>query len=270
MRPLAPVLLLLGATPAFAQDPCPNGSPTCVTFPGPVGVATDNPAGTLEVVGPGIFSQPVGSTLSAGIFLFQRNAPANQGMWAIASRNSPQLGFYNMALGADVMTLLPNGNVGLGTTAPVDKLTVNGNVSVGTRRVINQLGQWVGDPTGLVGPPGPQGPQGPVGPVGLQGPPGPAGPQGPQGPQGPPGPSGPAGAPGPQGPAGPPGLNTVGSCANDVGTGNTSCNTRCPHGVSSETISPTSCQATAQTGTCTAVVTVPAPNRWAVCCACRP
>jgi collagen triple helix repeat protein len=270
MRPLAPALLLtLGATSAFAQNPC-NGSPSpdCVSFPGPVGVATDNPGGTLEVVGPGIFSQPVGSTLSAGIFLFQRNVPANQGMWAIASRNSPQLGFYNMWLGTDVMTLLPNGNVGFGTTAPVDKLTVNGNVTVGTRRVINTLGQWVGDPTGLVGPTGPQGPIGPSGPTGPQGIQGPTGPQGLRGATGP---AGPVGATGPSGPAGPPGLNTVASCANDVPTGNNTCAApRCPHGIASESVSATSCQATSQTGTCTAVVTVPAPNKWAVCCACRP
>ncbi len=71
--------------------------------------------------------------------------------------------------------------------------------------VIDANGQWVGSPTGLVGPQGadgamgpigPQGPAGDLGPTGPQGPPGPAGatgPQGPQGPQGPVGPTGPAG-----------------------------------------------------------------------------
>ena len=78
--------------------------------------------------------------------------------------------------------------------------------------VINALGQWVGSPTGLVGPQGPAGPAGaqgatgPQGPPGLQGNPGPAGSQGPQGPvglTGPPGPQGAAGPPGPQGADGP-------------------------------------------------------------------
>ncbi|MEZ4472881.1 MAG: hypothetical protein R3F60_19265 [bacterium] len=48
-------------------------------------------------------------------------------------------------------------------------------VSIGGRVVINQAGQWVGDPAGLVGPagpagaPGPAGPQGPAGPAGGNG-----------------------------------------------------------------------------------------------------
>jgi len=102
--------------------------------------------------------------------------------------------------------------------------------------VINEQGQWVGDPSGLVGPAGPAGPAGapgvagpagpagavgpagpqgpagvdgapgpigPMGPMGLIGPIGPAGPAGPEGPIGPQGPEGPQGLPGPQGPPGP-------------------------------------------------------------------
>lgn len=54
-----------------------------------------------------------------------------------------------------------------------DRLRVNGQL------VINEDGEWVGDPTGLRGPEGPQGPQG------ARGPRGPQGAQGPQGIQGP-------------------------------------------------------------------------------------
>ena len=77
--------------------------------------------------------------------------------------------------------------------------------------IVDVNGQWVGDPTGLVGPAGPAGAAGPVGPAGPPGPAGsvgPAGPAGPQGPAGAVGPQGPAGAPGAQGiqgPAGPAG-----------------------------------------------------------------
>lgn len=92
--------------------------------------------------------------------------------------------------------------------------------------VINSNGKWVGDPSGLQGPPGPAGPKGDKGdpgPAGAAGPKGDtgsqgvAGPQGPQGltgpqgsqgltgPQGPAGPIGPQGMTGPQGPAGPQG-----------------------------------------------------------------
>ncbi len=81
--------------------------------------------------------------------------------------------------------------------------------------VIDETGQWVGDPTGLQGPTGPQGdtgpmgPQGHTGPVGPQGDTGPAGPQGDtglMGPQGHTGPIGPQGDTGPVGPQGDTGL----------------------------------------------------------------
>lgn len=54
----------------------------------------------------------------------------------------------------------------------------------GVGEVIDQNGQWVGDPTGLAGPAGPQGPVGPAGPAGAVGPQGPQGPMGPAGPTG--------------------------------------------------------------------------------------
>ena len=73
------------------------------------------------------------------------------------------------------------------------------SVDGGVGMVINELGQWVGDPTGL------QGPQGPVGETGDQGPQGPTGPQGNPGSDGGPGPQGPAGNDGATGPQGPQG-----------------------------------------------------------------
>ncbi|MFY0540663.1 collagen-like protein [Nannocystis pusilla] len=77
------------------------------------------------------------------------------------------------------------------------------NVNIqGFGPVIDQNGQWVGDPSGLIGPAGPPGPAGAAGPAGPEGPAGPAGPEGPAGPAGP---AGPEGAPGPAGPAGPAG-----------------------------------------------------------------
>ncbi len=58
-----------------------------------------------------------------------------------------------------------------------------GSVTVGGMTVIDSSGKWVGDSTGLVGPPGPPG---------ADGDPGPAGPAGADGPPGPPGTNGPA------------------------------------------------------------------------------
>ncbi|WAS96683.1 collagen-like protein [Nannocystis punicea] len=80
------------------------------------------------------------------------------------------------------------------------------NVNIqGFGAVIDANGQWVGDPSGLIGPAGPPGPAGPAGPAGSEGPAGPSGPAGPPGAVGPSGPAGPMGLAGPMGPAGPQG-----------------------------------------------------------------
>ncbi len=119
------------------------------------------------------------------------------------------------------------------------------SVSIGNFLVINERGQWVGDPTGLIGPQGAPGPMldleldsdmdghsdvreavagtdprdpedwpdeqyQDAGPDIIVGPAGVAGPQGligPEGPQGPPGFQGPEGPRGERGIAGPPGVN---------------------------------------------------------------
>ncbi len=59
--------------------------------------------------------------------------------------------------------------------------------------VVDESGEWVGEPTGLTGPTGPTGPQGAAGAAGPTGPPGDPGPAGPTGPAGPQGSSGPVG-----------------------------------------------------------------------------
>ncbi len=77
--------------------------------------------------------------------------------------------------------------------------------------VINDEGEWVGNPTGLTGPTGPQGdtgstgPSGDTGPQGIQGPQGDTGIPGATGPVGFTGPIGPDGSRGETGPAGPAG-----------------------------------------------------------------
>lgn len=99
--------------------------------------------------------------------------------------------------------------------------------------VVSSTGQWVGDPTGLQGPPGPMGPQGDTGATGTAGPQGPQGPQGLQGAQGLQGLTGPQGPTGPQGEPGTPGaaglhcwdLNGNGTC--DLATEDISQNGTC-------------------------------------------
>src|SRR5688572_22385315 len=112
--------LLLVGTSAPAQDPRCAGS-DC--FTGPVGIGTDSPTHQLEVFDGFVgLTRPAGSGLSAGFWLNQRNAPANGGLWSVASRNAGHLAFYSAGLNADVVNALPSGNVGLGTQAPGQRL----------------------------------------------------------------------------------------------------------------------------------------------------
>lgn len=77
------------------------------------------------------------------------------------------------------------------------------SVWIGGAKVIDENGQWAGDPAGIQGPPGPQGAAGPPGPAGAAGATGPLGLQRPAGPTGPAGANGAPGLVGPQGPGGP-------------------------------------------------------------------
>jgi len=97
------------------------------------------------------------------------------------------------------MFMIPEGNLGVGTSNPQAKLDIFGDLAIMGNMVINSDGQWVGDTTGLTGP---QGPPGEQGPPGLEGPPGSRGFRGPQGETGS---QGEQGSQGPQGEQGPPG-----------------------------------------------------------------
>jgi hypothetical protein len=91
------------------------------------------------------------------------------------------IGSYGGANPAPSNGLIVSGNVGVGTPSPAAKLDVNGALAIAGTPVINSNGQWVGSPTGLIGPQGPIGLTGATGPVGPQGATGATGPQGPAG-----------------------------------------------------------------------------------------
>lgn len=148
------------------------------------------------------------------------------------------------------------GNVGIGTSVTPDTLTVNGPITVGATRVIDAAGNWVGSPTGLVGPQGPAGPQGPQGATGLQGPTGATGPQGPQGPTGATGPQG------PQGPAGP----VVTSSALCYNAPYLVSPVFCPSACVGQCTRTSGCTTNSDNGACSASA---AGGVWACCCTCR-
>ncbi len=86
-----------------------------ITNAGLVGINTTTPADLLHLNrGNLIITQPSGVTDSAMLSLYQENVASNQGKWLFASRNAANLGIYNVSYG-DVMTLMPNGTVGIGT-----------------------------------------------------------------------------------------------------------------------------------------------------------
>jgi hypothetical protein len=97
------------------------------------------------------------------------------------------------------MTSVPYALIADNATGDITPHTV---AVTGYGQVIDNVGNWTGKPTGLIGPTGPQGPMGPTGPQGPVGAPGGTGAQGPQGVQGAIGPTGAQGATGPQGPQG--------------------------------------------------------------------
>ena len=70
----------------------------------------------------------------------------------LASQQSQKVGFWK-AKGSAIHNTNA-GRVGIGTSNPAAKLDVAGAVAVNGAQVIDGSGQWVGDPTGLIGPPG--------------------------------------------------------------------------------------------------------------------
>ena len=147
-------------------------------------------------------------------------------------------------------------NVGIGTINPAEKLDISGGVAINGQSVINSSGNWVGNPTGLLGPEGPQGPQG------SQGPPGSPGAAGATGATGATGTTGATGAQGQQGAQGVPGISTFAVCKYPGGSAPaSSCSTYCNgHTVLFAINGP--CTVTSSTGSCS--------REWStdVCCVC--
>jgi type II secretory pathway pseudopilin PulG len=131
------------ASGSTTQDAVVSPTPTMIiTNTGNVGIGI-TPTEKIEVLGGNIkITRQSGDTLSASLILDQQNQ-GNQGKWVIASRNTPNLGIYNASLGKDVMTFLPSGSVGIGTSTPTTAgLVVGNNVSgasidAGNNRIIN-------------------------------------------------------------------------------------------------------------------------------------
>jgi hypothetical protein len=152
------------------------------------------------------------STYGIGMYSAQSYGYLNDYAMTFQMNNDPDRGWLwrheSHATSDGAMSLTTSGNLKLKGVADVGYVRINGV------DVINDKGDWVGNPTGLVGPTGPTGPAGAKGSTGSTGPAGPTGPAGAKGSTGSTGPQGPAGvkgntgstgATGPQGIQGPTG-----------------------------------------------------------------
>lgn len=239
---------------------------------GKIGINTDAPAVALEIdANLGMDAVHVQGS-SAGYSFANRETdswvgdPTQGERWLWYASG----GAARLWSGRDLITVTPDGKLGLGTSAPSAKLDLGSSsgdyiVAGDVFRVANSGDVYVrGELLPRQGPPGPQGSPGPGGPPGPQGPqgfPGPTGlqgPAGPQGPRGPQGPTGPQGLQGPQGPAGAPGPAVRTSAACSAGQFECGCAVR----TVARQLSP--CTATADSGSCSFSFT------GGKCCVCAP
>lgn len=95
-----------------------------ITSQGLVGIGTSFPRAKLHVVN-GVIRVDGGGG-GSGVIMTPGDGTAGWFVWGADSGN-----FYihNMTNGLNLVTVQPNGNVGIGTTFPAQRLTVNGNAS---------------------------------------------------------------------------------------------------------------------------------------------
>ena len=135
-----------------------NTNQLVLTGAGNVGIGTTGPGTKLHVAGghitvddttPYLYLKDTdGGTLNS-------ISESGSAMYIGGDTAASTMIFRNKASWGESMRINGAGNVGIGTTGPVTMLDVGGDIAVNGAMIINDLGQWVGDPTGLQGPPGP-------------------------------------------------------------------------------------------------------------------
>ncbi|QDU65127.1 hypothetical protein [Engelhardtia mirabilis] len=216
---------------------------------------------TLPVGGAPLYTESLAADVVDGYLSVNLGASPTLGDLSPATLGAHPTLYLGVAVGGDaemaprlVLTSAPyalraeSARTAESVSGPVDAT----QVSVGGSPVIDGAGNWVGSPSGLVGPQGPIGPTGPTGPkgdkgaTGATGATGPVGPKGstgatgatgPAGATGPIGPQGPAGSQGPAGPTGPQGdsffSEQSGNTAKYVGDGSLGALVLSPNGTNS-------------------------------------
>jgi hypothetical protein len=91
---------------------------------GNVGIGTTGPATKLDITGAGIIRARVNSDINAGVALTLNNQPK----WSVATVTGGQFQIFNDAIGLNALWIdSASNNLGIGTTAPSQRLHVAGN-----------------------------------------------------------------------------------------------------------------------------------------------
>ncbi len=108
-----------------------SGVPFHISGPGNVGIGTGSPTSKLTVIGSGLFNSGTTNTAlklqssDANVFLSLKDAGTSEGNVGITGYNNRM---YITTGGAERIRINPNGDVGIGTTSPSNKLEVNGTI----------------------------------------------------------------------------------------------------------------------------------------------
>jgi hypothetical protein len=110
-----------------------------------VGIGTANPAQQLDVTGPGEVKARVAGATSAAIQLQEANGASTWSEWQQYFDRLRLNTHDGATTRADVMSILPNGNVGIGKATPTEALDVVGNIRAtgSVSATYQDVAEWV-------------------------------------------------------------------------------------------------------------------------------